>query len=90
MKINEKAVANSLAVVGGGYSMICSLLALFAPDLYKNIAISWAHGVDIAKVWRDNPPDFGTLVWGFITFTVAAWMTGYIFAYAYNYFVKGK
>lgn len=90
MKINEKAIANSLAVVGGGYYIICAILALVAPDLYKSIAISWAHGVDLEKVWRTSPPDFGTMLIGFITFTIAAWITGYVFGYVYNYFAKSK
>lgn len=78
MKINEKAVAHSLALVSAVYYIICSLLVYIAPDLYKNIAASWAHGVDITRVWRDTPPDFGSMIWGFITFTLAAWITGYV------------
>lgn len=90
MKINEKAIAHSLATVSALYYAVCVVLVFVAPDLYKNVVISWAHGVDIARVWRDTSPDSGTLLVGFITFTAAAWLTGYIFAYIYNFFIKSK
>ncbi len=90
MKKDVKATAHALAVIAAGYYLICAILALFLPDLYKSIAISWAHGMDVEKVWRQFPPDVGTLLLGCITFTVAAWITGYAFAWIYNYFVERK
>ncbi|OGG14819.1 hypothetical protein A2773_06995 [Candidatus Gottesmanbacteria bacterium RIFCSPHIGHO2_01_FULL_39_10] len=90
MKKDVKATAHALAVLGGAYYIICSFAALFLPDLYKSIALSWAHGMDAEKVWRQSPPDLGTMALGFITFTGAAWVTGYAFAWVYNYFVGKK
>lgn len=90
MKLNEKVIAHSLAIVAGAYYIICILLVYIAPDLYKNIAISWAHGVDLAQIWRGSPPESGTMLWGLVAFTVSAWITGYIFAFLYNYLLKNK
>ncbi|MBI4067284.1 hypothetical protein HY407_02780 [Candidatus Gottesmanbacteria bacterium] len=88
MKKDVKATAKTVAVIAAGYYLICALAVYLVPDLYKSIAISWAHGMDVEKVWRGSPPDLFTMIWGFITFTAAGWITGYLFAWVYNYFVK--
>lgn len=90
MKINEKVAALSLAIVAGAYYLLCVLLSYIAPDLYKNIAVSWAHGADLSQIWQGSPTELSTVVWGFITFTIAAWVTGYFFAFIYNYLLKNK
>lgn len=90
MKLNQKAVANSLAVLGAGYYLICSLLVFLAPNFYKSIATSWMHGVDVSRVWQETPPDMSTIVLGFITFLLISWVSGYVFAYIYNYFSKDE
>lgn len=88
MKLHEKAAANALAVVSATYYIVCTLLVFVAPDFYKNAAASWAHGADLSQIWRSTPPDAGVMLWGFITFTAASWVSGYFAARMYNYFVK--
>lgn len=90
MKLNQKVLALSLATVGGAYYVICALAIYIAPDLYKSIATSWAHGTDLAQIWVQNPPEIGKVLWGFITFTGASWITGFTVAWGYNYFSKTK
>ncbi|MBI2617768.1 hypothetical protein HYW55_06555 [Candidatus Gottesmanbacteria bacterium] len=90
MKIPEKTLSLALAIVSGGYYLLCTLIVSIAPDLYKSVAASWMHGIDAEKVWRQSPSDIGTFVWGFITFTLAAYVTGYIFAFVYNALLKNK
>lgn len=88
MKLQEKASANGLAVVSATYYIVCALLVFVAPELYKNIAVSWMHGADLSQIWRSTPPDIGVMLWGFITFTAASWVSGYFAARMYNYFLK--
>ncbi|OGG15366.1 hypothetical protein A3D77_07540 [Candidatus Gottesmanbacteria bacterium RIFCSPHIGHO2_02_FULL_39_11] len=90
MKLNEKVAAHSLAIMAGAYYIVCASLIYIAPDLYKSIAISWAHGADLSQIWRGSPPEIGTMLWGLVTFTVSAWITGYIFAFIYNHLLKNK
>ncbi len=90
MKLQTKTLANSLAVLGGGYYLLCLLAAVLVPDLYKLVAGSWMHGIDTAKIWRESPLDPTNMVVGFVTFTISAWVTGYLLAYVYNYLSKSK
>lgn len=90
MRINEKAAANALGLLAALYYSICAILVYVASNLYKSIAVSWAHGADVSQIWLNQPPSMGSIIWGFITFTVSAWITGYMFALLYNYFIKGK
>lgn len=88
MKLKENASANALAIVGATYYFICALLIFVAPELYKNITVSWMHGADLSQIWRLTPPNAGVMLWGFIAFTAASWISGYFFARVYNYFLK--
>lgn len=90
MKHDPKTTANALAVVAAGFSLICTVLAVFAPDLLLSIGQSWAHRLDMSAVWMDKAPDLLTIIWGFITVSVTAWVTGYAFAYVYNWFLSKK
>lgn len=88
MKLHEKALANALALVASLYYIICVMLVYIVPDFYKSIAASWAHVADISGIWAVTPPDIVTMVWGFITFTAFAWISGFLFGSLYNYFIK--
>lgn len=90
MKLQTNILANSLALLGGGYYLLCLLVAILAPDLYKLIAGSWMHGIDVIKVWRDTPLDITGMAIGFISFTISAWVTGYLLANIYNILSKNK
>lgn len=90
MKHDEKVTANSLAVIIGAFYLICAALAVLAPELLLSISQSWAHRLDMSAVWMDKAPDLVTIIWGLITITATAWVTGYAFAYVYNWFLKKK
>ncbi|KKS97985.1 MAG: hypothetical protein UV73_C0004G0127 [Candidatus Gottesmanbacteria bacterium GW2011_GWA2_43_14] len=88
MKFKESVLANTLAIVAAAYYLICTLLVFLAPDLYRQFAQSWMHGVDVTTVWNRQPPAIGTVLFGFITFSISAWITGYFIAATYNYLAK--
>lgn len=90
MKHDPKATANALAVVAAGFSLVCAVLAVFVPDLLLSISQSWAHRLDMSVVWMDKAPDLTTIIWGLITVSITAWVTGYVFALVYNWFLGKK
>lgn len=88
MKFKESALANTLAIVAAAYYLICTLLVFLAPGLYRQIAQSWMHGLAVNAVWNSQTPAIGTVLFGFVTFSISAWVTGYLIAATYNYLAK--
>ena len=88
MKFKESVLANTLAVVAAAYYLICTLLVFLTPGLYRQIAQSWMHGLAVNAVWNSQPPAAGTVITGFLTFSLASWVTGYFIAATYNYLAK--
>lgn len=89
MQHNPKATANSLAVVSGALYLICIVWTLLSRSSFIAVMNTWTHGVDLASL-PSKPLDFGTILTGLITFVLSAWVTGYAFAYTYNYFAGKK
>lgn len=81
MKLNEKAAANAGGVLGAAYYVGCYLIATFLPNLYKAVAVSWFHMINITGIWKDRPEG---LILGLISFTVFSWVSGWLFASVYN------
>lgn len=84
---NPKATANALAVVGGVLYIICTIWTLISKESFLGLMGTWAHSLDMNSL-PQKTPDFGTLIIGFVTFTLAVWVVGYAFAICYNYFAK--
>jgi hypothetical protein len=85
MKLKITAVANAAGLLGAIYFVGCYLVAWIMPDLYKSVAESWMHMLNLDGLWKQGPSEFVT---GFISFVIVSWVTGYIFAWLYNKFVK--
>ena len=85
MKLKETAAANAMAVLGAIYFVGCWLIAWAMPAFYKSIAQSWAHTINLSGLWKQSQSDMLT---GFISFVLISWLTGYLFAWLYNKFVK--
>lgn len=86
MKLKENAWANASALTVGFIYVACALLVAVFPELFKAIAVSWFHGMDLAQIWTGEPR--GNFVLGLISAVGGAWLVGYIFAWFYNKFVK--
>lgn len=84
---NPKATAHALATIGGLSYIICAAWVMLARDTFMNFFTMWAHSVNLTAL-PASTPGIGNVVIGFITFTGAAWITGYLFAVTYNYFDK--
>ncbi len=85
MKLNQGAMAKGFGVLGAAYFLACYVVALFTPGLYKVVASSWFHMLDLSSVWKSAPSGF---VLGLVSFSVASYLSGWLLAWAYNKFVK--
>lgn len=89
MKHEPNATANAATVTVAIIYVACRVAVALFPDLAMTVAQSWFHGLDISKVSGWNL-SLGSFILGLVTSTAGAWLTGYLFAIAYNYFVKSK
>ena len=86
MKHNVMATANATAVTVGFIYVVCALSIALFPGISKNVAVSWFHGMDLGSIWTGEPR--GNFVLGLVTAVAGSWITGYVFAWSYNRFVK--
>ncbi len=89
MKHEPNATANAAVVTVAIIYVICRVAVTLFPDLTMTVAQSWFHGLEISQVSQGNL-SLGSFILGLATITVGAWLTGYLFANLYNYFVKSK
>ena len=87
MKHDVKATANSLAVVGGVWYVLCVLWVLVSKSSYMGVIGSWFHGVDFNMLPKTTL-SLSSIILGFVSFVVFSWISGYFFAKVYNVFVK--
>ena len=87
MKFNENVLANTLGSLGAVYYLVCYVVASVAPGLYKSVAASWMHMINLEGLWKRNPSGF---ILGLVSFTVVSWVSGWVFAKTYNYFLGKK
>ena len=87
MKHEPNATANAAAVTVAGLYVVCRIAVALFPDLAMSVAQSQFHGIELSKVSGWNL-SVGSFILGLVTSTASAWLIGYVFANAYNYFVK--
>jgi len=85
MKHDPTSTANALAVTSAILYVFCRIAVSLFPDLSVAIAQSWFHGLETSQVtgWSLS---IGSFVLGLVSFTIAAWLTGYLFAKVYIFF----
>lgn len=86
---NPKAKANALAIVGALFYIICAGWVMLSKSSFIVLFSTWTHSVDLSAL-PSKTPDLMSVLIGFITFTIAVWIAGYLFAIFYNFFEKGK
>lgn len=86
MKHNVMATANATAITVGFIYIACALLVAVSPAFFKTVAVSWFHGMDLNSIWTGEPR--GNFILGLVTAMGGSWLVGYVFAQAYNKFVK--
>lgn len=86
--LNAKAFAHAATAVMAVFYVACALLSYVTPDLIFGLAKSWMHTVNLEVVKTTFAPDFGLLLYGFVTATVLTWVTTYGTIWLYNYWAK--
>lgn len=87
MKHHPTATANAAAVTAMVAFVVCAAFFLVAPEFTMGVARTWFHGIDLSQLGRPEVT-LGSLIWGLITIGAYAWGFGYVFAVAYNKFMK--
>lgn len=82
-------LANALAGTTAIIYVVCRLLVGIFPDLSFTVAQSWFHGIGLTKLGSGNLTT-ESFILGIVSATITAWAIGFVFAYVYNYFAKGK
>lgn len=85
MKIKESAFANAAGLLGAIYFIGCYVVALVSSDLYKSVAESWMHMINLSGLWKSAP---GNFLLGLVSFTAVSWVTAWLFASLYNKLAK--
>ena len=86
MNFNEMKMGYAFAGAGGALYVLCTALFAIAPDAYAAAFGSAFHAVDVSV----KAFSLGTAVAGFVATLIAAFVTGYAFAWAFNYFKPAK
>ncbi len=87
MKHEPKVTANAIAFVAGAWYVLCVLWVVFSKGSYMGMMSTWFHGVDYGALPTIDLTMSSVLI-GFMSFVVFAWISGYFFAVAYNKFLK--
>ena len=82
-KLNEKAVAYSLAAVSGIIYVVCATLITIAPEATMGFFGSMFHGINIQLI-AQKTVSLGSTVVGFIEIVIGSLVTGWLFAWIYN------
>lgn len=83
--INTRNCANALAITCAILYIACAVLVAILPGTYMWILNSWSHGMDLASLYAPAKVlNIGSTAAGLVTFTVAGWLTGALFASLYN------
>lgn len=86
MKLNEMALANASAILMGIVYVACALAVAVLPDLFRAVAASWFHGIDLGPIWTGGPR--GNFLLGLVSTVVLSWLAGWAFAWLYNKLLK--
>lgn len=85
-ELNPKVLSLSLASASGVLSLLCAALLAIAPDASLKFFGSIFHGIDVTKI--SVSVTLSGVIMGLIAVVVVAFVSGWIFAVAYNYFLN--
>jgi hypothetical protein len=81
------ALANAAGVVTAGVYVVCRVLVGTFPGMMFGVTQSWFHGMELRR-FDAAGLSAGAFITGLVTSVLVAWLVGYLFAVAYNYFDK--
>lgn len=83
VNVTAKATAGTVAII----YLVCAGAVILFPGAAMGIAQTWFHGLDLGRITTFNVTTSSFII-GLITSTIGGWLVGYVFASAYNYFLK--
>ncbi len=84
MKLSPNRSGITLAVTFAILYVGCALLSFAWPGLLVGIAASWAHSINVASLAPGPSVTFGSMLYGLLTFMVFGYISGGVFALAWN------
>ena len=92
MQIEKTRFANALALTTLILWVLCSLIALSLPGFYMRTGGMWMHMnySNLANLGMWPMMTVNTVVFGGLTMVIAAWVTGYIFGWVYEWLGNRK
>jgi hypothetical protein len=84
--VNGAAFAVLFAVI----YVVCAVAVILAPDATVTFFNRWSHGIDLSPIMRDaaDPLAMGDLVIGFLSAVISAFVAGFIYGWARNFFMR--
>lgn len=76
MKLSSLAFANAAGTTAAMLWIVCALVAVVFPDLYK----AGSDLLSLGNIGHFNL-EFSTVVFGGVLFTLIAWVSGYLFGW---------
>lgn len=86
--LKAKPFANALAITMAVVYVICALAVAVLPNLFRTVAASWFHGIDLETIWTGGPR--GNFLLGLVSAVVFSWLFGYFLVWVYNKLSKNK
>lgn len=85
--LKTTAFANAMTIIWLLAFVVCFGVAFLSPTLYKTIAGSWFHSINL-QMSNQAPTLDATTIFAFVTFGITVWVISYGFALFYNKLAK--
>lgn len=77
-------VGLALALTGSIIYALCAFFVVILPTQTLKFFNYWFHGIDLAPIYRQPQITVGSFLFGLVSVIVFTYITGAIFAWAYN------
>ena len=86
MKIESKALANTLATVAGVCYIVRAVLITLFPDLLLRFARALTFGLNLQDLYAT--PSARAAIIGFVSVVILGWVAGWLIAKLYNKYAR--
>jgi hypothetical protein len=85
VKLQPLRAGLALSVTAAILYVVCAAAFAWAPDATLDFFNAWVHGVDLSVLKPGAKPfGWGTFLYGFVGLVITAFLTGVVYAVAYN------
>ena len=83
MKLEKQVLANAFCLATVSVWVLCSLLVALLPKFSMRVFSWWMHGMDVSVLGNWNLT-WSNFLLGGLTLAFSAWVTGWIFGWAWE------